>query len=176
MSCPSRGTWIEINRVRRRHAVYTSCPSRGTWIEIDALQRINNALPESCPSRGTWIEMNLKQVNTHHITRRAPRGARGLKWFSVDNSPLWFVSCPSRGTWIEISAQCTAIQSIWSCPSRGTWIEMAAAALLAAFVASCPSRGTWIEIRETPRYINRGVCRAPRGARGLKLQKTRLAP
>ena len=34
MSCPSRGTWIEIHELRYLAQRYASCPSRGTWIEI----------------------------------------------------------------------------------------------------------------------------------------------
>ena len=35
-----------------------SCPSRGTWIEIFALFSIS-ACVRSCPSRGTWIEISV---------------------------------------------------------------------------------------------------------------------
>ena len=33
----------------------------------------------SCPSRGTWIEIWETMSYTARYTRRAPRGARGLK-------------------------------------------------------------------------------------------------
>ena len=34
VSCPSRGTWIEIFVNLHSFPEPTSCPSRGTWIEI----------------------------------------------------------------------------------------------------------------------------------------------
>ena len=33
-SCPSRGTWIEIQKAIYKLWKMVSCPSRGTWIEI----------------------------------------------------------------------------------------------------------------------------------------------
>ena len=69
--------------------------------------------------------MRLKRANTHHITRRAPRGARGLKSaYSLFACACFLASCPSRGTWIEIKSV-FGYQEAWaSCPSRGTWIEI----------------------------------------------------
>ena len=42
---------------------------------------------KSCPSRGTWIEMPRTMFGFGTWTRRAPRGARGLKSVSrIDES------------------------------------------------------------------------------------------
>ena len=57
MSCPARGTWIEIwLNFEAERAGVKSCPARGTWIEI-RLQVLIAASTGSCPARGTWIEM-----------------------------------------------------------------------------------------------------------------------
>ena len=38
LSCPSRGTWIEIAKDESGKILrWRSCPSRGTWIEIVAV-------------------------------------------------------------------------------------------------------------------------------------------
>ena len=78
--------------------------------------------------------------------RRAPHGARGLKCEAAAENAGGRSSCPAWGTWIEIFS---------FCPGR-CWSQ------------SCPAWGTWIEIlrdfQSGPPY-----CRAPHGARGLKL-------
>ena len=57
MSCPSRGTWIEMFRPTPGISPGgKSCPSRGTWIEILCFADVQ-VQRVSCPSRGTWIEM-----------------------------------------------------------------------------------------------------------------------
>ena len=79
--------------------------------------------------------------------RRAPYGARGLKSEKPDNQNTSKESRPVWGAWIEIlqvqqvSPDCKTSRPVW---------------------------GAWIEIRIVNR---RGVffCRAPYGARGLKL-------
>ena len=57
-----------------------------------------------------------------------------------------------------------------SCPSRGTWIEMPSLSFDCLWFASCPSRGTWIEMNNHESQSNHETSRAPRGARGLKLE------
>ena len=100
-SCPSRGTWIEMDCgclgivivccraprgarglkcVMARSAPSTvamSYPSRGTWIEIISAA-ISAADSASCPSRGTWIEMLRRQGRVRPLGGRAPRGALDL--------------------------------------------------------------------------------------------------
>ena len=34
VSCPARGTWIEINGYLEEYYQKWSCPARGTWIEM----------------------------------------------------------------------------------------------------------------------------------------------
>ena len=81
-----------------------SCPARGTWIEIgkDKNKNFNN---ESCPARGTWIEIVIVITNRSADISRAPHGARGLKLFDAYISRSRCMSCPARGTWIEILQQ-----------------------------------------------------------------------
>ena len=79
--------------------------------------------------------------------RRAPRGARGLKWSLPQTPSNLFRSRPSRGAWIEI-LMCTGAPSLkTSRPSRGAWIEMSFDRRSTSGFASRPSRGAWIEIR-----------------------------
>ena len=63
-----------------------------------------SATIQSCPSRGTWIEILVYKPFSAEYFRRAPRGARGLKFLLLHHRHLCGVSCPSRGTWIEIQA------------------------------------------------------------------------
>ena len=81
-SCPSRGTWIEMRvSLYGLSSQIKSCPSRGTWIEIQNFDRRWRHRPESCPSRGTWIEMHQYDRSRPSYLRRAPHGARGLKYY-----------------------------------------------------------------------------------------------
>ena len=139
--------------------------------EVGDRQSIQN---RSCPSRGTWIEMTRPPSASRRPRSRAPRGARGLKWFFRLRALGFFGgSCPSRGTWIEIPLCWSWSQHLRgraprgarglkfpgspkglpleeSCPSRGTWIEIGYPSWRALFgCSSCPSRGTWIEICRT---------------------------
>ena len=50
----------------------------------------------SCPSRGTWIEIPSKSHVNLYRTRRAPRGARGLK-YKASEVVLLFVVVPLAG-------------------------------------------------------------------------------
>ena len=79
-----------------------SPPSRGAWIEIDRVCNRSNFTP-SPPSRGAWIEISNNFRKANGTRRRPPRGGRGLKCyfggvFLVD----YMMSPPSRGAWIEI--------------------------------------------------------------------------
>ena len=106
LSCPSRGTWIEIavsNQILLD--VYGRAPRGARGLKCSSNNRVCKTYIQSCPSRGTWIE--IQRIGADQIAEacRAPRGARGLKY------PLTRVyyddpaSCPSRGTWIEIEVQ-----------------------------------------------------------------------
>ena len=48
-----------------------SCPSRGTWIEMITRLRLLTVWRMSCPSRGTWIEM-VWQASTPKAERVVP--------------------------------------------------------------------------------------------------------
>ena len=56
-----------------------SCPVRGTWIEIQIAHLVLRQ-EVSCPVRGTWIEIFTHYNGISKLTSRAPYGARGLKF------------------------------------------------------------------------------------------------
>ena len=62
---------------------------------------------KSRPARGAWIEMVNVKIHRPAFPRRAPRGARGLKFHiqSVKIRPV--ASRPARGAWIEIKNMTT---------------------------------------------------------------------
>ena len=57
-------------------------------------------------------------------TRRAPHGARGLKFFLLGHKIRDGRSRPTRGAWIEIKTTRAAQSAGQSRPTRGAWIEM----------------------------------------------------
>ena len=79
----------------------------------------------SCPSRGTWIEIWETMSYTARYTRRAPRGARGLKsvGLPVPATPLSRAPRGARG--LKFAPVMDNLYLDTSCPSRGTWIEIA---------------------------------------------------
>ena len=83
-------------------AFLLSCPVRGTWIEISAFLQGNRAPKRRAPYGARGLKSH--GVTSMHLEAysRAPYGARGLK---SDNETLQTGSngsCPVRGTWIEI--------------------------------------------------------------------------
>ena len=92
----SSGAWLRGARSR---------PARGAWIEITASSSRWAGRSLSRPVRGAWIEIEPHQFPGHRRRRRAPRGARGLKY----NAPYHRENCgrsrPARGAWIEIKSR-----------------------------------------------------------------------
>ena len=74
--------------------------------------------------------------------RRAPHGARGLKFKPVIRGMINNESRPTRGAWIEIlnSAPRSNI-TFRSRPTRGAWIEMICAAMLSSSPEVAPHTG-----------------------------------
>ena len=79
------------------------------------------------------------------------------------------LSRPTRGAWIEMSASHARMRASMSRPTRGAWIEIALSDLQYFAFWSRPTRGAWIEIHHGGQRGKFFDCRAPRGARGLKL-------
>ncbi len=71
----ARGLKPQVRRVLGQARL--SRPSRGAWIETWS-RADPPACAESRPSRGAWIE-TIQEAARPSPTRRAPRGARGLK-------------------------------------------------------------------------------------------------
>ena len=77
VSCPSRGTWIEM-----AHALQAG--HEGGVVPLTGHVDRNSSCPPvalmpdlSCPSRGTWIEIYEAGVADKDAQGRAPHGARG---------------------------------------------------------------------------------------------------
>ena len=81
--------------------LFVSRPARGAWIEID-VYILKNVPLESRPARGAWIEILIERGDCYASYRRAPQGARGLKWKSGPLNHAHTLSRPARGAWIEI--------------------------------------------------------------------------
>jgi len=58
------------------------------------------------------------------FVRRAPRGARGLKFEKRIGGQNRWKSRPTRGAWIEIKAINEMTAAVESRPTRGAWIEI----------------------------------------------------
>ena len=95
----------------------------------------------SRPVWGAWIEIFIMPALTGPNDRRAPYGARGLKFCLILLSALWG-SRPVWGAWIEI-----LVIIFWVCswgssrPVWGAWIEMDAAGYADAYGAVAPRMG-----------------------------------
>ena len=91
-------------------------------------------------------------------SRRAPRGARGLKHVPAGAGLVALTAVrgrsPSRGAWIENGHDYADLVSIarkvarW----RGAWIETIFLALMPClpWLSRSPSRGAWIETQPIP--------------------------
>ncbi len=59
------------------------------------------------------------------IKRRAPQGARGLKFIMNTQKCLYAKSRPARGAWVEISSALhPRPPEHQSRPARGAWVEI----------------------------------------------------
>src|ERR1700722_8284005 len=191
MSRPTRGAWIETRCLGRLRKVPWSRPTRGAWIEttikrsapprkrrraprgargLKRLQsRLRRFLAPSRPTRGAWIET----LTTFHglNARRLSRPTRGA-WIETYAIGTFFArlrSRPTRGAWIETPSSANARLPKWSRPTRGAWIETPVDHnAQTERRTSRPTRGAWIETGMGGRTVMNTVCRAPRGARGLK--------
>ena len=104
------------------------------------------------------------------IQGRAPHGARGLKYNFQAVHQLVHESRPAWGAWIEISFLLSlAGAATASRPAWGAWIEICGVVRVCRHtLQSRPAWGAWIEM-ENARGEDEGFsCRAPHGARGLK--------
>ena len=64
----------------------------------------------------------------------------------------------------------------WSRPARGAWVEIFLLILEIERIRSRPARGAWVEIAMGPCMAMTARCRAPQGARGLKLHPSSVFP
>ena len=77
----------------------------------------------SRPARGAWVEI-LILIDEIGVLRRAPQGARGLKFVALGIYKFVKESRPARGAWVEISPFYSYPFAIRSRPARGAWVEI----------------------------------------------------
>ena len=96
-SRPVWGAWIEIGLCGRYLYYYRwSRPVWGAWIEIPLISRMTRA-KQSRPVWGAWIEIYDKEWLIDYAGRRAPYGARGLKWLKKGTNSLRALVAPRMG-------------------------------------------------------------------------------
>ena len=123
----------------------------------------------SRPARGAWIEMLHARAAHHEHARRAPHGARGLKFFDKDGPSPKASRAPHGARGLKSVWKCLWNAGAMSRPAWGAWIEIPSEPNSPkAERRSHPSRSAWIEMPGFPPPLWRATSRAPHGARGLK--------
>ena len=74
---------------------------------------------ESLPTRGAWIETRPLPPNLLSVTRRSPRGERGLKQGRSPSSAWARPSLPTRGAWIETPGLAASARGLRGRSPRG---------------------------------------------------------
>ena len=103
------------------------------------------------------------------LYRRAPQGARGLKYKKLKITSAKRQSRPARGAWVEISyEQSLDVWHLGRAPQGARGLKFLWTPVTDGAGRSRPARGAWVEI-----FVNRlkgqpQERRAPQGARGLK--------
>ena len=120
-------------------------PMRGAWIEISQ-DLVWCACPQSRPTRGAWIEMQAETQAIHSGHRRAPHGARGLKFGGIKNTVVSISRAPHGARGLKFLCPGIDFSLGESRPTRGAWIEMAGGMWTRRICPSRPTRGAWIEI------------------------------
>ena len=79
----------------------------------------------SRPARGAWVEISDTSVVFRNDSRRAPQGARGLKFNPCNSSNKDKDSrAPQGARGLKLSRAKTMILLLSSRPARGAWGEM----------------------------------------------------
>ena len=73
-----------------------SRPARGAWVEI-ILAANTQIQAASRPARGAWVEIRNSTSQAHAHRRRAPQGARGLKYSIKDAKTGFMTVAPRKG-------------------------------------------------------------------------------
>ena len=124
------------------------------------------------PRRAPHGARGLKYVDISKelITNsRAPHGARGLKYSIINAITAISKSRPARGAWIEIVAKVNIlIPSFSRAPHGARGLKFIPSFIRRIFGRSRPARGAWIEISRKKGTTSPALSRAPHGARGLK--------
>ncbi len=95
-SRPARGAWVEIMPRLAGTGSSWSRPARGAWVEIGTLAA-SPSLRLSRPARGAWVEMSTGEQITFCFVRRAPQGARGLKFQFPHDAIIDALVAPRKG-------------------------------------------------------------------------------
>ena len=86
-SRPARGAWVEILLPDIVNVGKQSRPARGAWVEMRE-GRDNRSTELSRPARGAWVEILIGLAMLTSLRRRAPQGARGLKFSAESQQQL----------------------------------------------------------------------------------------
>ena len=78
-----------------------------------------NAAAMSRPARGAWIEIQFYGDIVAVCNRRAPQGARGLKFINQLKQEGIDTSRPARGAWIEIPVGSALVTAVSVAPRKG---------------------------------------------------------
>ena len=168
MSRSSRSAWIEMMRCLGISMLIKSRSSRSAWIEIRCRGRQGISDARRAPRGARGLKFDFCDA-VCRICGRAPRGARGLKSLAAMSHRSLCQSRSSRSAWIEI-------RSLWGrragerrrAPRGARGLKLIIRTPLSVMYLSRSSRSAWIEIpRRTPE-ARPCESRAPRGARGLK--------
>ena len=96
-SRPARGAWVEITWLASRPSTWTrSRPARGAWVEMPT-SGASASSSGSRPARGAWVEITLATLFFHRLPRRAPQGARGLKFQHFKHQNDHVTVAPRKG-------------------------------------------------------------------------------
>ena len=147
LSCPARGTWIEIprrldpprdwnGRAPQGARGLKFCCAMGWLIWCSRAPQGARGLKSypcskrcicawSCPARGTWIEIrSITPSGRKRDYSRAPQGARGLKFRCLAHSSQSVCRAPQGARGLKFGCPIPCPQPQQSCPARGSWIEI----------------------------------------------------
>ena len=102
----------------------------------------------SRPAWGAWIEMPSMSIARISGFRRAPHGARGLKWLAERNGVFGGGRAPHGARGLKFVCELRLRLRRRSRPAWGAWIEMGNARGDDEDFRSRPAWGAWIEMEK----------------------------
>ena len=114
----------KLTKQRKMKTKGKTHPTREAWIEFEKAK--NDVDYWAVAALAGCVDCYaLDLVSEGPLSRRTPRGVRGLKYIHKTLLTVLNMSHPSRGAWIEIcKKRILFTASLPSHPSRGAWIEI----------------------------------------------------